>query len=122
MDVSIEPVEKREGLILKKSFYYVYVTVDFTHEQLAIIKARKLGDTVILERDPPANLKLRPDDPTHLWHLTINKLIKNKPEAHVFASPLEAKIYEEELEDKLRILKSFIEGNAEVGSKRSFTI
>ncbi len=132
MRVSIEHGTETKGLLRKTTFHLVLLSVEFSEEEKAIIRERKLERDIILERDVPANVDedkhanrgllskvvtaaVKGRDANH-FHLTIGKLLSG-PDSYALSTPLEAKEYEEELKEKLVILKDFIMGNKEVKQK-----
>lgn len=134
MRVNIEHGTETKGLIRKTTFHLVALTVEFSEEEKAIIKERKLERDLILERGVPANVNeekhesrgllskvvtaaVKGRDANH-FHLTIGKLL-NGTDTYALATPLEAKEYEAELKDKLVTLKGYIVGNAGVEEKTS---
>ena len=60
----------------------------------------------------------REDDPDHWYELTVQNLLDRKPDRFRCATPSEAKVYEEDLIDALRMVKSWLDDNAEPGTGR----
>lgn len=132
MKVTINHVQKTSGLIRKTTFHGVAVSVSFSAEELAVIQERQLEKDVVLERGYPADMSdgqiekhenkglggkllkaaVSGSDALH-FHLTVNKLMKGE-DVYFLGSPMEAKGYEDELKEKLVMLKGWIVGNAEV--------
>ena len=134
MRVQIEHKTETKGLLRKTTFHIVALTVEFSDEEKAIVRERKLERTVILERDVPANVDedkhaergllakvvtaaVKGRDANH-FHLTIGKLL-NGVDQYALATPLEAKEYEAELAEVLAKLKAYIMENAGVEQKSS---
>jgi hypothetical protein len=134
MRVNIEHKTETKGLLRKTTFHIVALAVDFSDEEKAIIKERKLEHDVVLERDVPANVDeekhaergllakvvtaaVKGRDANH-FHLTIGKLL-NGVDLYALATPLEAKEYEAELKERLTSLKGYIMGNAGIEEKTS---
>jgi hypothetical protein len=127
MRVSIEHREKTSGLFMKTTQYEVLTRVDFSDEELAIIRHRKLEKTIVLERSPDRRhaSKFSQQELVELateWHLKISSLMKRNPDVHTLDTPIEAKQYEQELTDALRQLKAYIEGNAAVAGATTFEL
>lgn len=121
MRVSFDHKEISKGLFKKKIFIEVLTTVQFSDEELAIIKKRKLEDFVVFKRDPDVVVADRfSNDKPYLdslieagsFTLTIGKLMSGKPDSYTCASPVHAKNYEHELTAKLKEVKDFIVGSA----------
>jgi hypothetical protein len=122
MRVSIEHSEKTEGLIFKTKYFHVKLKVEFSNEERAIIQQRKLEKDIIMERNPPADVKVKPGDNLNIFDLTIGKLAKRGEDTYVVATPLEAKSYEGELVQRLQVLKAHIMENASTGTSKSFEL
>ncbi len=138
MQVSIKNVEKKKGMVRSKKFYGVELTVNFSQEELAIIKERNLAKTIIVERDRSVEQGERSTTEigvvtglakaalkgTHTLtdHLTLAGLLKNPTDTHFFTKPSDAKEYVEDVKNGLTDLKGYIEGNAEVGGDESFEL
>lgn len=132
MKVSINHVQKTAGLIRKRTFHGVAVSVQFGAEELAVIRERRLEHDIVLERGYPADMsqgKIEKHESKGLgskllkaavsgtdslnFHLTVQKLL-NGQDVYFLGTPVEAKQYEEAVKDGLVTLKSWIVGNAEV--------
>lgn len=114
MRVNIEHSTKTTGLLRKTTHYVVTLTVEFTDEEKHIIRERRLGKDVIMERDIPSD-----KDPAKFakvadaFHIRIQDLLRG-PDSYALSTPLEAKAYEAELTEKVTLLKSYIDGNRSV--------
>jgi hypothetical protein len=132
MKIDIKHVEKSQGLVFKKTFHGVALTVQFSEEENAIINQRKLGRTILIERDVPADQNaekhqnrgivsklataaLKGADANH-FDLTIGKL-QAGTDTYYLPTPLAAKEYEAVLRNRLPDLKAHIMGNAEIERK-----
>jgi len=132
MKVTISHVQKTTGLIRKTTFHGVAVKVDFSTEELAVIRERRLEGDVVLERGYPADMSDMAIEKhanrglgrklltaavsgadANNFDLTVNKLIKGE-DVYFFGTPVEAKEYENMLKNGLVTLKNWIVGNAEV--------
>ena len=137
MKVTINHVEKTQGMIFKKTLHGVELSVAFNEEELAIIRERKLEGDIIVERGVPADVDaekhanrglasklataaLSGADANH-FHLTIGKLMKGT-DTYFFETPLEAKEYDEHLRDTLPNFKNYLLANAEKGEGGSFEL
>ena len=105
----------KTGGLFSTTLYEVHARVDFTHEERQIIRQRGLTKTKILDRRPA---DAREDDPDHWYELTVQNLIDRKPDKFRCATPSEAKVYEEDLIDALRMVKAWIDDNADPGAGR----
>lgn len=132
MKVTINHTQKTSGLIRKTTHHGVAVLVEFNTEELTIIRERQLEKEIVIERGYPSDMSgnaihkhenkglgkklltaaVSGSDALH-HHLTIGKLMRGE-DVHFFATPLEAKAYEEQLKQTLVQLKAYILGNAEV--------
>ena len=132
MKVTINHVQKTAGMIRKTTFHGVSLRIEFNAEEIAVIRERQLEKDVILERGYPADMSdgqiekhanrglgrklltaaVSGADANN-FDLTVNKLLKGE-DVYFFGTPMEAKAYEEELKEKLVMLKNWIVGNAEV--------
>ena len=128
MKVDIKQAEVQHGLVFKKTFIAVTLSVSFNQEELAIISQRKLQKAVLLEREPDAwtaeRQKGHPDYLESLkpgFVLDVKRLLKG-PDTYECANPIEAKRYQTELVDALKNLKGYLEGNAEVAQSTSFEL
>jgi hypothetical protein len=129
MRVSIDHKEKTMGLVFKKTKHAVVVTIQFTEQEQAIIRQRKLNDYVIIKREWDATMKEKAEaHPEHYNHpdmkpphLFIKDLVKG-PDTYVLDTPIEAKQYEARLVEGLKTLKSFIEGNQTVAESKTFEL
>ena len=137
MQIKIEHVEKKQGLIFKKTLYGVALTINFNGEEEGIIEQRKLQKDVILERGIPADVDADKHSNRGIvkvlataavkgmdannFHLTINKLMVGT-DTYFFETPLEAKQYEAELKELLPNFKEYIMGNAELGGSDTFEL
>lgn len=138
MKVKIEHVEKKQGMVFKKTHYGVALTVEFNDEEKAIIEERKLRDVAVLERGTPSDIDadkhaerglgkkiltaaIKGRDANH-FDLTISRLLRGTDTYH-FLTPIEAKNYEGHLKNEaLPDLKGYLEGNAESGGSDTFEL
>tara|TARA_R110002110_G_scaffold322490_1_gene534916 strand:- start:43 stop:399 length:357 start_codon:yes stop_codon:yes gene_type:complete len=117
MRVSIEHSDKAVGLLRMVNQIQVTTTVQFSEEELAVIRDRRLKDYIVAERVPDSRTASKFDAEYAAriadgWHLRVRDLMKGKPDGFMFDTPVDAKIYEQRLTEALKALKSFIEGNA----------
>ena len=116
MRVSIDHKESSTGFLKKKPIYTVLLRVDFSEEELHVIKRDKLEKFVIMERPASFNIngKGLPED---TFFLKINRLLNGKTDEYALSTPAEAKGYEHELVEALKGLKAFLEANQEIEQK-----
>jgi len=127
MRVSFEHNEKTTGLFIKKHTVDVVTSVQFSDEELAIINSRKLKQYIVLKREPDAVVTNRfKNDPAYLnsltgFDLTVARLVKG-PDSYACDTPVDAKVYESNVTDALKALKSFITGNADKAEAKTFEL
>ena len=127
MKVSINHSETQHGLVFKKTYYAVTVSVTFNEEEMAVIRKRKMEKSVLLERGPDAvvreRFKNKQDYLASLggFELSVNKLLKG-PDSYECETPVAAKQYEAQVIDGLKILKEHLQGNAELAENKSFEL
>lgn len=139
MKVSLKHIEKKQGLVFKKTLHGVELGVIFSEEEKAIISERKLGRTILMERGAPADTDpdkmanrglakkiamsaIKGDMDANNFHMTFNKLIKGT-DTYWFDTPIEAKDYNDILrEETLPLAKAYLEGNKDTGSEDSFEL
>ena len=137
MKVSIDHKEKSVGMLRRSTLHGIEVHIQFSEEELAVIEARDLKDTTVLERGYSAdvsetkaikqenrglgrailNAAVNGKD-ANTTNLTINKLMRG-PDLYYVTTPLEAKAYEDQLKEQLVVLKGYIVGNEQVEEKSS---
>lgn len=110
MRISIKHNTVRQGLLFKTTYYEVLLTVLFTHEEIQIIRQRKLMQTKLLDRRP-ATAKV--DDRDSKFELKVGDIVNGKTDRFLCATPSAAKRYEEMLLDTLQQLKLWISDNAD---------
>jgi hypothetical protein len=103
------------GLLSRRTFHEVRVSVHFSHEEKQIIRQRGLMDTKIMDRRP---VNAREDDPDEWFELRVRHLVQRKVDRFKCATPSEAKRYEDELVDVLQMLKRWLTDNADPASGR----
>lgn len=110
MRISIKHETVLRGLLFKTTYYQVSLTVLFTHEEIQIIRQRKLMQTKLLDRRP-ATAKV--DDRDSKFELLVGDIVNGKTDQFLCATPSASKIYEERLLATLQQLKLWISDNAE---------
>ena len=115
MRVTIDHSEVRRGLLFKKTFHVVTLTVAMSHEEKQIVRLRRLGGVKLLDRRPA---DARVDDRDQKFELRVEHLLNGRPDAFFCATPSAAKIYEDELLRMLTQLKAWIGDNAEGAPRR----
>lgn len=114
MRVSIDHHTIRKGLLFKKTYYEVHLTVAFTHEEKQIIRGRGLLKTKLVDRRP-ANAKV--EDRDEKFELRVEHLMDGRTDHFLCATPSKAKIYEEDLLSVLEQMKLWLDDNAETGTR-----
>ncbi len=106
----------KTGLFSSKTVpsYSVSATIDFSEEELAIIRKQKIGDIVVHSYK---QMTMKDGSPL-MFDYTIDFIVKNKTISDKFDTVIEASTFERKLkEDILPTLKGFIDGNADSGNK-----
>ena len=110
MKIDIKRGEEKAGLIFKKTYYTVTVTVQFSEEEKKVIQLTKTENHIVTERPKRAGIKDNaPDD---IWHLRVRTLLPGKPDKYEFENLADANEYNDALLPSLKNLKGFIEKNA----------
>ena len=107
MQVTITHSSKIEGMMRKVEYFDVSISVRFSDDERTTISRHGLGGALVLEREPPANLRSRVQE-AGLWNLTIAKL---SSDTYSCATPLEAKNYDAQLRDTLPKVRAYIDAN-----------
>jgi hypothetical protein len=121
MRISFDCREKSSGFFSTTTYIEVITSVVFSEEELAIIAKHRLKNQVVMDRDPDAkSVDAYKRNPDHLqalvdagdWQLTVAKLMKGA-DTYICRAPASAKLYQAELTEKLKILKSYIAASVE---------
>jgi hypothetical protein len=115
MRIEIDHKTTQKGMLLKKAYYEVILTVHFSHEEQQIIRQRGLLKTKLMDRRPA---DARVDDRDENFELRVEHLMSGKADHFLCATPSQSKIYEEQLLDALSQMKLWLGDNAETGSRR----
>jgi len=111
MKVNVNPVEKKQGLVFKKTLHGVELCVDVDEEKVAkrgLVKS--LATAAIAGTDALT------------YNLTFSKLLKGS-DTYFFETPIEAKGYIDELKtDILPLTKAYLEENKEAATSDSFEL
>ena len=98
MKVTITHEDAQVGgapLVARPIRHRVKFTVDFSDEELALIRSALLGDAVIYS-DPPVTL---PGFRTPIMQrLTVQDFVRRRPNTRSFVTPIEAKFFDHELQ------------------------
>ena len=103
-------------MIFKTTYHEVCLKVVFNNEEQMFIKKNKLKNWVFLEREPPADVKVSESN-QHKWYILVKDLLRRKEDRYLTESPIEANQYENQLLEKLAILKDAIANNQTSSSK-----
>lgn len=114
MRISISHHTVTKGLVFKKTYYEVRLSVAFSHEEKQVIKQRGLLKTKLLDRRP-ANAKT--DDRDEKFELHVSDLMNERVDSFLCATPAKAKIYEEDLSDVMVQMKRWVGDNTETGTR-----
>ena len=113
MRVSIDHHTIRKGLLFKKTYHEVHLSVAFTHEEKQIIKQRGLLKTKLLDRRPA---DAKNDARDEKFELRVEHLMDGQLDRFLCATPSKSKIYKEALLDVLGQMKLWLSDNAETGT------
>ncbi len=113
MRVSITHHTIRKGLLFKKTYHEVHLTVAFTHEEKQIIKQRGLLKTKLVDRRPA---DAKNDARDEKFELRVEHLMDGKMDRFLCATPSKSKIYEENLLAVMQQMKLWLSDNAETGT------
>jgi len=112
MRVSLSHHTIRKGLIFKKAYHEVHLSVAFTHEEKQIIQTRGLVKTKLVDRRPAT---ARVDDRDEKFELRVSHLLNGQVDRFLCETPSKAKIYEENILAVLEQMKLWLDDNAETG-------
>jgi hypothetical protein len=112
MRVSIRYQDRVKGLLFPRTYYAVLLSVAFTHEEMQILRQRRLTTTKLLDRRP-ATAKV--DDRDEKFELRLSDLLDGRVDCFLCATPAAAKIYAEDIMGVLQQVKLWITDNAETG-------
>lgn len=128
MRVTIRAVEKSMGIMHRRNLHGIECLVEFSEEEKQIIDTRQLASNILLTREWSADVNPEKketrstasrlvtslvnghdaNDP----HLTIRKLLRG-PETYYQNNVGDAKAYELELREALRMCKGWLETNTD---------
>ncbi len=111
MRIWIEHLPVRRGLIFKATYFEVATKVLFTHEEIQILRQRRLTKTKLMDRRPAT---ARVADREEKFELRLEHLLNGKSDRFLCDTPSAAKIYEDEMMRMLAQVKLWIGDNAEV--------
>lgn len=114
MRVSITHHTIRKGLLFKKTFHEVHLSVAFTHEEKQIIKQRDLLKTKLVDRRPA---DAKNDARDEKFELRVEHLMDGRTDCFICATPSKSKIYEEDLLTVMQQMKLWLSDNAETGKR-----
>lgn len=110
MRIRIEHHQPRDGLLFKRTWHEVHLSVHFTHEEKQIIRQHRLEGDPILERWPA---DAREGDEPHWYTLRVGNLLYRHPDRFRCRTPSDAKLYEARLLEVLEQMKGWLDANAE---------
>ena len=114
MRVSITHHTIRKGLLFKKTFHEVHLSVAFTHEEKQIIRQRGLLKTKLVDRRPA---DAKNDARDEKFELRVEHLMDGRTDRFLCATPSKSKIYEEGLLAVMQQMKLWLSDNAETGTR-----
>lgn len=113
MRVSISHHTITKGLLFKKTYHEVRLTVAFSHEEKQIITQRGLLKTKLLDRRPA---DAKNDARDEKFELRVEHLMNGTTDHFLCATPSKSKIYEEGLMDVLQQMKLWLSDNADTAN------
>jgi len=120
MRVNIDHSERQTGLLKKTTYHDISCKITFSDEEKQIIKQRELGDLIVMERDLPADRNpAKYENREYIFNLLLKDLTKGVADVYTVATPLDAKNYDADLKEQLKLLKQYIDGNTEIEEKSS---
>jgi hypothetical protein len=125
MRVNISSQEKTQGFLRKTSYVQLSANVDFTEEELHIIKISGLDKKMLCEK-PQSDIVVKrlgnlADDPS-MFRLMVGTLIRERPFTYDLDDHAQAAVFKEELTDGLKLLKRHIEANSVGEQSESFEL
>ncbi|MGJ5620562.1 hypothetical protein [Sulfitobacter sp. MF3-043] len=114
MRVSISHEVTRKGFIFKTTYHEVHLMVAFTHEEKQIIKQRGLLKTKLVDRRPA---DAKNDARDEKFELRVEHLMDGRIDRFLCATPSKSKIYEENLLAVMAQMKTWLDDNAETGTR-----
>lgn len=113
MRVKVEHYEAAQHGIFRSSYFYeVRLEVQFSEEEKAIIKERRLENILLIDRDAPPTVNPKRVKHPHQFYLTVGDLLKG-PDIFHFLFFHEAQNYQERIRLELANLKMHMEEAAE---------
>lgn len=106
----------RKGLLFKKTYHEVHLSVAFTHEEKQIIRQRGLLKTKLVDRRPA---DAKNDARDEKFELRVEHLLNGTTDRFLCATPSRSKIYEENLLAVMQQMKLWLSDNAETGRSRT---
>ena len=114
MRVSISHHDVVRGILFRRTFHEVRLSIAFSHEEKQIIRQRRLLETKLLDRRPAT---ARVDDRDEKFTLHLAQLVDGREDRFLCATPSAAKIYEDSLLGVMAQLKLWLTDNAETGTR-----
>ncbi len=124
MRLTIDRKTERKGIIKKTETYVVDVTVEWTEEELAIVKQRKLEEMVLCDH-PHSKAYAKLEDEIGPVPVRIMSFLPDKKKSSVgnhaykLDKPIDADNWEKKVTEHIKEMKDYIMANAdaEEGSK-----
>lgn len=114
MRVSIAHQTVQRGVLFKKTYHEVHLSVAFTHEENQIIRQRGLLKTKLVDRRPA---DAKNDARDEKFELRVEHLMDARTDRFLCANPSQSKIYEEELLAVLEQMKLWLVDNADTAAR-----
>ena len=109
-------LDRFKSPLTDEKWWVVKTTIDLSEEERAILAQRNLWKVTLLELDTG-----NPEFP--VVPCSIQDVLGTRPFRQVFYTPVDAKNFQRRLETEvLPLLKSFIQGSAEVSSSKTFEL
>ena len=120
MYVNLSHTTKRSGLVFKRSYYGVQLSVQLSEVEAQVVGDQQLEDLIVIQRYPPADI---PDGHPDRFHLRLKHFTNGKSDTYFMGTISEAKDYEKFLVEALEDLKNVLTNSEEViDQSRSFEL
>ena len=124
VNIAHEELTKFRFLGADDTFSQIILTVTFSELEKHSIIAGRIGDVIIMERTPSAEMGGQKHSK---WYITFGYLldlqINQRSDTYCVISPVDARIYEEQLREVLDLAKLYMDGNRSIeGLPSSFRL
>jgi hypothetical protein len=125
MRVNISSTEKTQGFLRKTSYVQFSAEVDFSEEELHIIKKSGLDEKTLCDK-PQSEIVLKRlgklADHPGMFQLSVGTLVKDKPWTYDLDDHAQATVLKADLTEALKRLKRHIEANSAGDQSETFEL